>query len=286
MNIFDYIDYRHYLRDRIDALRAENANLSIREILRRLDCSSPSYYKEVIVDAKKNMSISTARRFAAFLRLSDTETEFFILLIQYNQAKTELERVHFYEKLLTADKKPVSSDHVLNVNEYEYMTSWRNAAVRELLGIFMDFGNRSPDERKQLSALLRVPVSDRQIDDAVMLLEKLKFIKKNSRGNYRKTETTIKAEKKSPSAYQALCQFVDLGKSVINTTEPDYRSFKVAVLGLDRDTHAIIQKKLDEVCHDIVNLSGATTSVSDRLYALNIQFFPLTRLPEEKAGAK
>jgi len=204
-----------------------------------------------------------------------------MLLLQYNQAKTELERVHFYEKLLTAEKKTASSDHVLDVNEYDYMTSWRNAAIRELLGVFPDFGNRGPEERRRLSQALRVPVSDRQIDEAIALLEKLKFIRKNSRGNYRKTDSTIKAEKKSPSAYQALCQFVDLGKAVINTTAPHNRAFKVAVLGIDRDTCSIIEKKIDEVCREIVEIAGARTSGADRVYAMNIQFFPITKLPEE-----
>ena len=280
MSIYSYLDFRLFLHDRITTLRSENNNLSIREILRRVRCSSPSYYKEVIVDARKKMSLEAARRFAAFLQMPVDETAYFLLLVQYNQAGTELEKLHFYEQLLHFKKKPATEDHVLTINEYGYMSEWQNAVIREMLPLLDGFGNRSGAERAQIARLLRMKISDRQIDEAIRLLEKLKFIRKNSRGNYIKSESTIRAEKKSPAAYQALCQYMDMGKSIINSTDPLYRLFKVAVLGTNRETSAVIEKRVNDVCREIISIAG--TGDSDRLYAMNVQFFPLTRLPEEQ----
>jgi uncharacterized protein (TIGR02147 family) len=281
MSIYDYHDYRQFLKGRIENLQSENESLSIREILRRVKCSSPSYYKEVIVDAKKNMSAATARRFAAFLQLSGDETEYFILLMNYNQSKTELEKLHFYEQLLHFKKKPVSDDHILKLSEYGYMAEWENTVVRELLPLVSTFGNRNGEERNVLAQLLRMKISDRQIDEAIQLLDRLKFIKKNNRGNYQKTNTAIKAQKKTPAAYRALCQFMDLGKSIINKTDSRYRLFKVAVLSMNKENCAVIEKKINEACQEIVAIAGSSTAEVDRLYAMNIQFFPLTKLPEE-----
>ncbi|MBN1577720.1 MAG: TIGR02147 family protein [Chitinispirillaceae bacterium] len=284
MNIYSYLDYRQFIRDRVDGLRSGNVNLSIREVLRRVRCSSPSYYKEVIVDAKKKMSIATGRRFADFFRLSGDETDYFLLLIQYNQAKTEIEKLHFYKQLLHFTKKPATDDHFLNINEYGYMAEWQNAVIRELLPLADDFGNRNPDEREALAQLLRMKVTDRQIDEAIRLLDALKFIRKNAKGSYRKTGSTIRAEKKTPAAFRALCQFMDLGKSIINTTDPRYRLFKVAILGMNKETFTILEKKIDEACREMITIAGASVPHIDRLYAMNIQFFPLTKLPEEGSG--
>ncbi|MBN1756668.1 MAG: TIGR02147 family protein [Chitinispirillaceae bacterium] len=279
MTIYAYLDFRDFLRDRIDALRRENTKLSIREILRRVQCASPSYYKEVVIDGRKKMSLSAARRFAAFLKLSADETVYLLLLVQYNQAASTVDREHFYGALIDRQKKPAGADHFLTIGEYGYMAEWYHTVIRELLPLLEGFGNRSAGERRQLASLLRVPLTDRQIDEAITLLEELKFIRKNSEGNYEKSDTTIRVEQKSPAAYQALCRFLDVGKSVITSTDPLYRLFKVAVLGTNRDTAVLIEKKINEVCQEIVQIAGA--SESDRLYALNIQFFPLTKLPEE-----
>jgi uncharacterized protein (TIGR02147 family) len=162
------------------------------------------------------------------------------------------------------------------------MAQWQNTVIRELMPLLGDFGNRGREEREAIARLLRMNVSDRQIDDAIKLLEMLKFIKKDRKGNYRKTDAAIKADKKTPAAFKMLSQFTDLGKSIINTTDPEHRLFKIAVLSMNRAIRAVIEKRIDEMCQEIVGLSGSASGKADRLYAMNIQFFPLTRLPEEE----
>lgn len=285
MKVFDYLDYRRFIRDSVESLQQENPHLSVRELLRRVRCSSPSYYKEVIVDAKKRMSLATARRFAEFFRLPTEETDYFLLLVQYNQAKSELERIRFYEQLLQVMPKSSVEDHFLSINEYGYLSDWHNSVVRELLPLAEAFANRDTGEREALARLLRVRISEGQIDIAIKLLESLKFIRRDKQGNYVKSAVAIKNGDKTPAAFRTLCQFTDLGKSVINTTDPLYRLFKIAVLSMNEENFAVIEKKINDVCSEIVALSGTSQTPPDRLYALNIQFFPLTRLPgESKAG--
>jgi len=266
----------------VESMQTENPHLSVREVLRRVHCSSPSYYKEVIVDAKKRMSLATARRFAEFFRLSTGETDFFLLLVQYNQAKSELERIRFYEQILQVMPKSSVEDHFLNINEYGYLSDWHNSVVRELLPLAKAFANRDANEREALARLLRRKIPEGQIDSAIRLLESLNFIRRDRDGNYVKSEVAIKNGDKTPAAFRTLCQFTDLGKSIINTTDPLYRLFKIAVLSMNEENFAVIEKKINDVCSEIVALSGTSQRPPDRLYALNIQFFPLTRLPEER----
>jgi len=282
IDIFSYHDFRQYIRDRVEAVRAEQEHLSIREILRRVQCASPSYYKEVILDGKKRMSPAAARRFAAFFMLSAPETEYFLLLLNYNQAKTELDRLHFLDKLMSFKKRPVTASHFLTINEYGYMAEWHHAVIRELLPLLPEFGNRNEEERRQLARLLRVKLTDRQIDESITLLESLKFVRRNKQGNFEKTDTTIRVEKKTPAAYKTLCEFMNMAKTVINTTDAATRLVKMAVLNLDAEAYAIIEKKLNEAFQEIVEVAADKKGDADRLYAMNMQFFPLTRLPGEE----
>lgn len=281
MDIYTYHDFRRYISDRIDVLREEQPSLSIREILRRVECTSPSYYKEVILDGKRRMSSTAARRFASFLMLSADETEYFLLLLDYNQATTELDKVHFLDRLMKFKKPAVTPNHFLSVNEYGYMAEWYHAVVRELLPLFPDFGNRDETERRKLAGLLRIKLTEQQIDASVTLLENLKFIRKNSDGNYEKTDIALRVEKKTPAAYKTLFDFMNIAKTVINSTDSSARMVKMGVLSLSGEACSIIEKKLNEAFQEIVDIAADAAPAVDRLYTVNIQFVPLTKLPGE-----
>jgi len=282
MDIYSYHDFRFFIRDRVEALREAQPTLSIREILRRVECSSPSYYKEVILDAKRRMSSAAARRFASFFMLSADETEYFLLLLQYNQASTELERLHFLDKLMKFKKRPITENHFLSVHEYGYLAEWYHAVVRELLPLFPEFGNRNEGERKELAGLLRLKLTDMQIDASIKLLESLKFIRKNKNGNYEKTDTALRVEKKTPAAYKTLCDFMNIAKTVVNSTDASSRMVKAAVLSLNSEAYSIIEKKLNEAFQEIADIAADAAPAVDRLYTVNIQFVPLTKLPGEE----
>jgi uncharacterized protein (TIGR02147 family) len=162
------------------------------------------------------------------------------------------------------------------------MAQWYHMVIRELLPLLPEFGNRTQEERHALSKLLRVRLTDRQIDETIKLLERLKFIQRNEQGNFEKTDAAIRSEKKSPAAYTTLCQFMDIGKTIINTTDIPSRLVKMAVLSMNSDIFSIIERKINEAFQEIADIAGTAKPDIDRLYAINIQLFPLTRLPEEE----
>ena len=99
MNIYEYLDYREFIRAAVDVMRSQH-KLTNRAISERLGVVSPSYYRETIEQGKKNMSLGVAGRFAALLQLNSDETDYLRLLVQYNQAKTEYEKTQLLEQLL------------------------------------------------------------------------------------------------------------------------------------------------------------------------------------------
>ncbi len=280
MNIYSYNDYRLYLKEAFSSLRRRNGNLSMREIHRRIGCTSPSYFKEVVVDAKKNMSFTMARKVAAFLKLDAHETEYFLALVGYNQAKTELERNHFYDQLIRYHGRSSADNRFLNVQEHAYLSSWEISAIREILQFHRNFGNRNADERRELADRFLPKLTDDQIVKAVETLKSLGFIRKDGRGNYRKTGQNLRSVKKTPAAYLTLCQNMKHALEIINTASPESRLFKNLIISVSAQAYEIIENRIQEFSKEILDIVSNDSLPEERLYSLGIQLFPLTKLPE------
>lgn len=282
MNIYDYTSYRNFLKDAFSELRKGNKNLSMREILRRIGIPSPSYFKEVIIDAKKKMSIAMARKFADFLKLDKNEAVFFNALVAYNQAETETDRIRNYEELLQCKIQITSESRFLELHEYEYLSSWELPAIREFLHFYDGFKNLDTADRRKLADCFLPKIPEEQVDKAIQTLESLGFIKKDTHGNYRKTGHNIRCIKKTPASYRTLCQNMKHALQIIDFSPQDVRIFKNVIVSISSPTYQIIEKKVQAFCKEILDIVSKDTHPEDRLYSLNLQFFPLTRLPEDE----
>jgi uncharacterized protein (TIGR02147 family) len=281
MNIYQYTDYRKFLKDSFSALKEKKRNLSIREILRRIGCASPSYYKEVVIDAKKNMSALMARKFADFLKLDSDQTAFFLTLVEYNQAGTESEKIRHYEELLRHRSQTESDNHFLELGEYQYLSSWELPAIREFLHFYKGFKNSGTEERQQFADFFLPRITGEKIDNAIRTLESLGFITKDSEGNYHKTGQNIRSLKKTPAAYVTLCQNMKHALDIINRTSPETRIFKNVVISVSSTAYEIIEKKVQEFCKEILDIVSNDTEPEERLYSLGLQLFPITKPMKE-----
>jgi uncharacterized protein (TIGR02147 family) len=279
VNVFEYNDYRLFLRDSFSEARKRNKHLSIREILRRIGSASPSYYKEVVVDSKKNMSITMARKIAIFLKLDHNQANYFLALVGFNQAKTEAERAENYGQLVSLPKGAGAESRFLSAQEYAYLSSWEIPALREVLFFYPTFGNRNREERAKLAAQFIPKVSDEQMHRAIGVLESLGFIEKDGGGNFRKTRHNIRCVNKTPAAYLILSQYMKHALEIINIAEPDSRMFKNLILSMSSQAYGAIERKIQEFCKDILDIVSNDRLPADRLCSLGVQLFPLTKIP-------
>jgi uncharacterized protein (TIGR02147 family) len=280
MNVYGYMDYREFIRDSVDQLRSRY-KITNRGISKKVGVKSPSYYKETVVDGTKNMSVEVARKFAKMLQLNNKETGYLAALTELGLAKTEYEKSLALEKVLRLRKRSTVDSHFLEINEYTYTYSWRYTVIREMLPLLSGFGNRSAEERTEMAKLLRPDITDKQIDEAIRLLESMKFVRKDRNGNYVKKDNIIRGENTPRIAHTALCQLVDIGKTVINQVDPESRRFKTLVLNVTKEICDMVQNKIDDFCHEILDLASKDGENGDRIYTMNIQFYPLTKFPEK-----
>jgi len=94
--IFEYDDFRIFLKDAYVRLKSEDPKFSHRYFAKATGFRSPSQLRDIIT-GRRNLTASTTRKFAKAFRLNKEETHFFINLVFFNQAKTSEDRLVFAE---------------------------------------------------------------------------------------------------------------------------------------------------------------------------------------------
>lgn len=89
--VFDYDDYRRFLRDDYAARKRADPRWSYGVFARRAGLASRTYLK-LVADGDRDIAPATARRFAAALRLGSDESRCFALLVAWNQSKDPASR--------------------------------------------------------------------------------------------------------------------------------------------------------------------------------------------------
>lgn len=99
-SIFDYTDYRLFLRNRVEWLRV-NKSLSLESLARRSACFSKSLLS-LVINGRRNLSNSKILPLARGLNLGPQETDYFCLMVALAQARSNDERARHGAALQTA----------------------------------------------------------------------------------------------------------------------------------------------------------------------------------------
>ena len=83
-SVYEYVDYRAYLRAFYEAEKAQRAAFSYRYFARRAGLASPNFLK-LVIEGKRNLGKESVLAFATALDLNAEETEFFNDLVAFAQ---------------------------------------------------------------------------------------------------------------------------------------------------------------------------------------------------------
>ncbi|MGE0616409.1 MAG: TIGR02147 family protein, partial [Bacteriovoracia bacterium] len=129
--IFGYADYRQYLRDYYQQMKAVRPEFSFRFLAKRGGFASPNFFK-LVMEGKRNLSPQGVTKVARALKLSRAESAFFRNLVNFNQSKNTVQKEHHASELLQSEK--YKRMHPLNDAQYQYYSQWFLIPIRELVG--------------------------------------------------------------------------------------------------------------------------------------------------------
>lgn len=269
-SVFDYTDYRRYLRDLYRERKARDPRYSHRAMARQMGFSSPNFVK-LVMDGERNLTDKSLAGVVEGLGLGKRASAYFSHLVFFCQASDTI-RKNYYFGLLAAFRTR-STVARINADQYDYYNEWYTCVVRELV-----VGRRAEGlDYPALAAELRPAITARQAKKAVRLLERIGMIERDGQGRYRHASRLIATDREMTSLavrnYHK--KMIGIGREAIETVERDLREISSLTVRISPDGYKRMKKRIQDFKEELMQMVREDTDV-DTVYQLNLQLFPLS----------
>ena len=273
-SVFEYLDYRAYLKDFYEERKGLQLFFSYRYFGNKVGID-PSYLLKIMLKTR-HLSEASIQRVCTFCGLTGNEMEYFRTLVHFLKARSQNESKLLFERLLSIR---YVKKHQLIEKQYEYFRTWYHPVVRSVLEYF-DFKGDFSLLGKQLSP----SISSKEASESVRLLEQLGLISKDLNGRYRLTDIAVTTGDEWQSAAIAAFQeqTIRLSQEAIDRHDKSVRDISTVTMNINNADYKEIRERITEFRRSVISLVNESSD-SDRTYQLNIQFFPLTNV---KRGTK
>jgi len=282
--IYNYTDYRSFLKDALQELKERDTRYSHRFVLARIGVRSSGWLADVL-GARRNLTRDHITGFANLFALEPREELYFETLVQYGQARTIAEKKRVYEKLLTFHEIPKD---LIDADRFEYFSKWYYAAVREYLLIEPFAGNHATLARR-----IRPAITPAQARESLELLEKLGFIRKYAGDVWRPAVEHVKKRSHFSAIhyYQYVKAQMELGMEALERIPKEERDVSAVTLTLSLEGFAQISEEIKALRQRMIQLSEAENRKfwdgvpgdDRRVFQAVFQLFPVStsRHPKE-----
>lgn len=273
IQVFDYFDYREFLRDWYADKKATTRSFSYRAFSQRAGFSSPNFLK-LVMDGDRNLTARSIVKFMKGLRLNKQEQAYFQHLVDFTQAETHAERDASYQKLLKSRK--LSQLKPLHREQYEYYADWYHPVIRELV---MAPGFDGTPE--WLAARLVPAISPAQAARSLSLLETLGMIEQTACGSWKQVSTIVTTgpEVRSVMLMNYHRLLLELSKDSLDRVAAKDRDVSALTLGIAAEKLPVLKKKIQQFRKDILEFV-ADDVAPEVVVQLNMQLLPVSELSE------
>jgi uncharacterized protein (TIGR02147 family) len=266
-NVFGYLDYRSYLKDWYKAYKASHPRFSYRALAQKVGYRSHGFFSQVL-DNKSNVSVETAMNFADAIGFRKRERDYFLLLVRHNQEILPAPRAKLFARLAQFKESPAK---LLRRDQDAFLGSWKNAAVRELLGI----ESFRAGSEAAWGASLTPPVEAAEIRRSLDLLLELGLARRTAAGIVRTDACVETGTRYSEDATRGYMRQVhDLGGDALDRFSRDDRHHAWATVSVSKATFEAMREELRALVGRFLVLAEQDNT-PDRVLQLNLEFFPL-----------
>jgi uncharacterized protein (TIGR02147 family) len=280
-DLFDYLDYRAFLRDYFDSRKATLDSWSYQSFAEQLGFKAKDFLFRVI-KGKKNLSQASILQMSQGLGLNGIQTQYFDTLVKCNQSRDIGQRNLFFN-LLNTIKTQGRTTHPaqrLRQDQFQFYSKWYHSAIRSLIEMA-----GFKDDFKRLAASLSPRISAREAEASVTLLEKLGLIQRDEDGVFRATHKTITTGKDVsgiliPAYHKST---IELSAQALENIPAHERDMSNLTLGISEATFKNLSEKLRQFRREILE-QAEKDETADRVYHLNLHLYPLSKPGIKKGG--
>jgi uncharacterized protein (TIGR02147 family) len=270
-NIFEYLDYRDYLKDFCAYRKARTQSFSQRNFARAAGIpEESSSILAAVIRGKRNLSRNYRLKFVFAMKLKERESQYFEHLVRFNQAKTMEEKNFFFSQI---SKFRNSRAALIRGGQIKLYSKWYYVVVWNYIGTKK--GSKDPNS---IAREVYPPITVAQAKEAIDLLLDLKLIRKTA-GGYAVTHGHVKTEKevRGMATMQYMQELMHMAAQNFTHVPQDARQYSGVVFSVSKDGFDTIKERIGafkEELKEIVERDGD----EDRVYTLTMQLYPNTKV--------
>ncbi|MEQ1876831.1 MAG: TIGR02147 family protein, partial [Bdellovibrionia bacterium] len=168
--VYEYTDYRQFLRDFYESQKRFTPGFSYRSFAEKANLASPNYLK-LVIDGDRRVTDRNLPSFIRGLKLSKTEADYFKNLVLYQESRDIDAKQTFLTEALRIRLRQNMIPKEVDQARIEILKSWHHWVIREMV-LLDDFS----DDPAWISARLKNRITPKQAHESLELLKRLKFV--------------------------------------------------------------------------------------------------------------
>ena len=259
--------YREWLHKEFESRTRRKPAYSLRAFARDLGIPPPKLSETL--RGICGISSKRAEQIARKLRFSPEEKKLFITLVESEHSRSKTGKANAQERLQSLKKTQSFSE--ISLEKFRILSDWQHFAILELTDT-MGFQSNPAWIAKRLG------LSVEKTKQSLSRLEKFGLLVKNKSGVYSQTLIDLATPTDIPNKsikdfHSQMLQQAGIAMEEVPVDERDFSSITMAIdtkdLPLAKEYLREFRRKF---CKDL-----QANETKDRVYSLNIQFFPLDR---------
>lgn len=271
-DIVAYAEYRLYLKDRYEAIKARDTKFSQRYINGKAGAKSSGWISDIL-SGRQRLKTSQVSQVAAAFRMDARERSFLQVLVEIEKASDPEQRVAAMEKWL-ALKGP--RREIVDKDRFAFFDHWYHLVLREVLGILPFKGDYAT-----LGAALNPPISPAQAKKAIDLMQRLGLILPQA-WNRRMSDVPVLVKVPAGEAGQwnrIIKDMMKLAPAALDKYGKNERNFSALTLSLSPDGMKKAGEEIAQLRKRLL-LIAEKDREQNRVYQCLFQMFPVTNVLE------
>jgi uncharacterized protein (TIGR02147 family) len=279
IKIFEYTDYRYFLKDYYSFQKKNNRRFSYRSFAHQSGVA-PSLFKDV-VSGRRHLTLKAMEKYACAMHMSQRESGYFRALVEFVNAKNDRNKNDAFGRMMRFRRHiPLA---FLDEKQYEFFSNWYYSAIRELISL--------PEFREDPEWIARAispSITAGQAKKALEVLLHLKLVNRNASGKLELSDTVVssRAEMNSMLLRNFHHSMIQIGQEALERYDPKDREISSLTLGVSNSCFEDIKQRIKNFKEEILHMVVEDKTDSQTVCQLNFQLFPLVATEEKPQPAE
>ena len=275
VNIFEYQNYRCYLKAYYEEQKATKRSFSYRKFSEKAGINTSSFLFYVI-EGKRNLTKNSIIKISQAIGHNRKDADYFEYLVFFNQSKTIQDKTHYYSRLVEI-REPLDIQTVAN-DRYEFYCKWYHSVIREVVTLF-DF----KDDFRKLAAFLQPSIRPQEAKASVILLERLGFIERDEEGLYHQTENLISVKSGLESRFvieKFQTEMLEMAKKSYDIQPVKNRMSLSTTFSISEKSFELLKMRAREFQREIMEIARIDNE-QNRSYQMTLNLFAVSRSADD-----